>query len=342
VAGDAAEEASAEAPEDATIDAPADAPANTTVDAPVEATVEVPTDRSADASVDTPLDTSADAPANVTEDAAADMLADGPEDAPGDNPGDAPGDNPGDAPADTPTVSGCARFTRGPAMLAAPMLTRTICVDSTEVTLAQYQQFLDAKNGDTTGQGPECAWNLSYSPALTCSFDPTGNASYPVSGVDWCDATAFCKWAGKRLCGGSTGGLIETTSASDLQMAGVSEWTTVCSQGGQRDYPYGSVLQPDACNTGEHAGSALAIVPVATMPGCEGGYPGVFDMVGNVHEWEDACYPLGGASPGPMDNCWFRGGSYHDLDSSCSTAHVVTRDYVDYQCDIGFRCCGDP
>jgi formylglycine-generating enzyme required for sulfatase activity len=225
-------------------------------------------------------------------------------------------------------------------MVTARIVTKPICVDSTEVTQSQYQQFLTATDGDTSGQVPGCEWNLNYSPALMCGFDPNGHASYPVNGIDWCDATAYCRWAGKRLCGGPNGGLIETSSASDLAMAEVSEWTAVCSHGGERGYPYGTMFDGEACNGGEHSGPR-AIVAVETTPGCEGGYPGIFDLAGNVHEWENACFPLDGL-PGRTDKCWFRGGSYHDLVNSCSSAWEVSRDYVDQDCDIGFRCCADP
>jgi formylglycine-generating enzyme required for sulfatase activity len=225
-------------------------------------------------------------------------------------------------------------------MVMAPTPTHMICIDTTEVTQAQYQQFLDAKNGDTSGQATECAWNNVYAPSLMCTFDPTGRGAYPVNGVDWCDATAYCKWTGKRLCGGPTGGLISTSAITDLQMPQISEWTAVCSHGGERAYPYGTAFSGTACNGGESM-TTPAIVPVATTPGCVGGYPGIYDMLGNVHEWEDACYSTGGA-PGAADKCWFRGGSYHDLGDSCSSAWDVRRDYVDYLCDIGFRCCADP
>jgi len=221
------------------------------------------------------------------------------------------------------------------------MLTKPVCVDSTEVTQAQYQQFLSDKNGHTDGQDSECAWNVVYSPSLMCAFDPVNKGSYPVNGIDWCDAKAYCKWAGKRLCGGGNGGHITTDNIWDLRMSEVSEWTAVCSHNGERAYPYGPSLLDEACNGGEHSGTPRAIVPVGTTPGCEGGFPGIFDLAGNVHEWEDACYPF--TPPGDRaDKCWFRGGSYHDLDNSCTTAFEVSRDYVDYLCDIGFRCCADP
>lgn len=254
----------------------------------------------------------------------------------------APTDAAADGPAnqDTPAATGCSRFSHGPAMVMAPTPTRMICIDATEVTQAQYQQFLDSKNGDTTGQATECMWNNVYGPSQTCTFDPTGHGAYPVNGVDWCDAVAYCAWAGKRLCGGPTGGLIETSAKADLAMAQVSEWAAACTHSGDRAYPYGTAFNGAACNGGESR-STPAIVPVATTPGCEGAYPGIFDLVGNVHEWVDACYQVSG-TPGRRDKCWFSGGSYHDPENSCASAWDVTRDYVDSLCDIGFRCCADP
>jgi len=322
---------------DTAAERPADRPPDTSMDTAADRALDAPADSAADRAVDMPADVTVDTVADVTVDTAADR----PADTPGDGAADTPGDAPTEAPGDAPPAMGCARFTRGPTMVAARMLTKPLCVDSTEVTQAQYQQFLTATEGDTSGQGPECLWNLNYAPVLMCNFDPDGHANYPVNGVDWCDATAYCKWAGKRLCGGPTGGPIETSSASLLEMSEVSEWTAVCSHGGERGFPYGTVFDGEACNGGEHSGTPRAIVGVETTPGCEGGYPGIFDMVGNVHEWENACFPVAG-TPGRTDQCWFRSGSYHDPGNSCSSAWAVARDYVDADCDIGFRCCADP
>src|SRR5215472_5996844 len=47
----------------------------------------------------------------------------------------------------------------GPAMV----LTDTFCVDSTEVTNAQYAQFLSA-GWNVSNQPPRCAWNTSFAP----------------------------------------------------------------------------------------------------------------------------------------------------------------------------------
>ena len=249
-----------------------------------------------------------------------------------------------DAPMD---AVGCARYTRGPRMVAVP----SGCIDSTEVTVAQYQAFLVAQNGSTSGQGPECTWNVVYAAALMCAQDPVSHANYPINGVDWCDATAYCRWAGKRLCGHVGGGapIVTYNGAGpsnmqpDLSRPDVSEWIATCSHAGERLYPYGGALIPEACNGGEHSGSPRSIVAVGTTPGCEGGYPGVFDMAGNVHEWEDACNPPPmDMPPGQNDLCFFRGGSYHDPGDSCPMAYGLARNYVDVDCDIGLRCCADP
>jgi len=236
----------------------------------------------------------------------------------------------------SPDADVCARFTRGPKMVRAG----AICIDSTEVTEAQYQLFIAAKAGDAGLQPPECSWNTTWVPATTCPFDPSGHAAYPVEGIDWCDAYGYCAWAGKRLCGRVGGGTIPSSDASVVGDYRTSERTAVCTQGGALQFPYGNVFDPNGCNGGEHAGPREP-VPVETTPGCQGGYPGVFDMAGNVHEWENACDTTTSGANGANDVCAFRGGSFHDVpQDSCATTYAWGRAQID--CDIGFRCCADP
>jgi len=98
----------------------------------------------------------------------------------------------------------------GPNMVRVPTVDgRSYCIDATEVTQAQYSQFLFVKKGDTSGQEARCTWNMSY--GVTCGgFDPVARGGYPVVCIDWCDAVAFCSWAGKRLCGKIGGGSLTT------------------------------------------------------------------------------------------------------------------------------------
>src|SRR5262249_41310403 len=123
---------------------------------------------------------------------------------------------------------------------------------------------------------------------------------YPVANVDYCDAVAYCAWAGRRLCGKIGGGHVAQGDLSDPTQ---DEWYNACSAGGVKGFPYGIVTEPTACNTIEYgAGDAL---PVASLSTCEGGWPGIYDMVGNVAEWEDC-------DGGGTGWCRLRGGGFID------------------------------
>jgi formylglycine-generating enzyme required for sulfatase activity len=277
-------------------------------------------------------DSGFDAGVDAGSDAGVDAGIDAGQDAGTDAGTDAGSDAGTDAGMDAGTT--CDRFTRGPHMVLAGR----ICIDSTEVTNGQYLAFLES-GPDGGGQSTDCQWDTDFNPANICPLDP-GKPTYPVNGVDWCDAWAFCRWAGKRLCGGTDGGIIVTSSYAVLHDANISERTAVCSHNNAHKYPYGDTFGAEACAGGERTNEPITTVPVGSLTTCEGGYPGVFDMAGNVHEWENACQSVGN---GAADNCWFRGGSYHDNDDSCITEdYATTRDYVDSLCDIGFRCCADP
>ncbi len=74
-------------------------------------------------------------------------------------------------------------------------------------------------------------------------------------------------------------------------------------------------------------------VDVASSADCEGGYPGLFDMMGNVVEWVDSCDSQGGAT----DSCYIRSSAFDDNNSTCSDKATQNRDSADNT--KGFRCC---
>ena len=192
----------------------------------------------------------------------------------------------GDAAADTKidVEAGVCGSLHGPSMIVVPSLnpSGSYCIDSTEVTQAQYKAFLDANVAPST-QPSFCASNTSFYPDLVqneCAshpFDPTGAPTMPAACVDWCDAYAFCAWAGKRLCGeiGHDAGPLDPQL---INAAVHSQWFNACSQEGKLVYPYGNAYDASACNGADQP--VRVVVPVATMPGCVGGYPGIFDMSG--------------------------------------------------------------
>jgi formylglycine-generating enzyme required for sulfatase activity len=76
------------------------------------------------------------------------------------------------------------------------------------------------------------------------------------------------------------------------------------------------------------------VAPVGTFLGCEGFYPGLFDMEGNVAEWVDLCEGTGGAA----DICYALGGSVVDSQSYCTEIpYDFPRDGKYFT--TGFRCC---
>jgi formylglycine-generating enzyme required for sulfatase activity len=80
------------------------------------------------------------------------------------------------------------------------------------------------------------------------------------------------------------------------------------------------------------------------MKRCEGGFAGLFDLSGNVSEWDDMCESGVGAgdlaAAGAGDACAIRGGSaYFSGEMDCAVVVGARRDTA--FASIGFRCCAD-
>lgn len=208
------------------------------------------------------------------------------------------------------------------------------CIDRTEVNNAQYQDFVYAQ--PTPNYGAECAFNDNLIPD---NFpQPPENQNLPVAWVDWCDAYAFCQWAGKRLCGKIGGGY---GNLEDFDDATLSEWYFACTNGGQTAYPYGNVPDPDACHGIESwMSSGDYLIDVGSLATCHGTVPPfeqVFDMSGNVFEFTAECDPYSG----PTDPCNVRGGTspHSAAENSCYRLWPLSRDTT--ESNLGFRCCAD-
>jgi formylglycine-generating enzyme required for sulfatase activity len=204
----------------------------------------------------------------------------------------------------------------------------SFCIDTTEVTRGQFLAFLAAPlDKRDAARPPECAWNTT---------DPTINATAsgdPVGEVNFCDALAYCAWAGKRLCGRIGGG---PHSPDDYADAMKSEWFAVCSVNGAQTFPYVGGYSKAKCFTEEGTAGATG-----TRTTCAGGakpYSEVFDLVGNVFEWENAC--TGSPSGEKSTRCRTRGGSYgNGATATCAMDDLTT---VNTRLPgIGFRCCKD-
>lgn len=223
---------------------------------------------------------------------------------------------------------------RGPAMvrLPAPL---DFCIDSTEVTLGQYRTFLQAGVAPAD-QPPRCASNGSFGSNISFPMPEAGRDQEPIRGVDFCDALAFCTWAGKTLCGDR-----ETGGPTGLDAGPKGRWYAACNHNDDtlHDYPYGEPFDVNACNglqRWQEQDAAAKLLPVASLPSCEGSYPGLFDLSGNVQEWEDSC-----ATTDAGTRCVTRGGAFYNGSANlrCDTRNVIPADTQDV--GLGVRCCAD-
>jgi formylglycine-generating enzyme len=250
------------------------------------------------------------------------------------------------------TGTGCAKSrlesvqtSNGTAACVAKLVTvgtgdNTFGIDATEVTIGQYNSWLATSPELPPSTDTQCGWNTSYFPPAS-SVGPNQD-TYPV-GVDWCDAYAYCTFAGKRLCGKIGGGPNPPNSFADASM---SQWYAACSSGGIYSYPYGNTHDPAACNSSDHwSPPPPMLLPVASLESCQSsvsGYTGVYDLSGNAVEWEDNCRVTVYAGNTYVD-CKARGGSAGGGDTPdatdqtwCTFEHSLTNPP---QSIAGFRCC---
>lgn len=226
-------------------------------------------------------------------------------------------------------------FGKGPVMAEVPNLywdAGTFCIDTTEVSEAHYNQFLTAIGGGTGDAGVQPSYcpqiNFDYTPGMPnvdfgpYVYDPNKNPNLPVRGVDWCDAYAYCKWAGKRLC--------DRYDKSSPAVADAGNWkvyetSIACSQNKGQKYAYGSVPQQGLCPALPINDAAATPVGTSQCKGTVPPYSEVYDTSGSVSEWFAACSPAG---------CTAGGAAQCDLIS-------VDRYAGEHSAGRGIRCCAD-
>jgi len=224
------------------------------------------------------------------------------------------------------------------ATMSAPSGYSDYQIDVTEVTRGQYDAWLATNPALPVSTDVNCGYAASYAEQGTGYVSKDAD-HHPVVYVDWCDAYEYCLGVGKRLCGAIGGGPL--TNSWGFDDAIQSQWYRACSSGGTNMYPYGNIYQASYCDGIDdwiYNNSTLQTVVAGSLTNCVAsiaGFAGVYDLSGNVWEWEDSCNATGQST-----SCLIRGGCFGGGDSVLTCSYNFggfLRDGVDQS--IGFRCC---
>ena len=180
---------------------------------------------------------------------------------------------------------------------------KAFAIDRTEVTRGDYAACVAARRCKASGDKSD------------------GDAKLPVTGVDWNDAQAYCKFAGGRL-------------------PSEAEWEKAARGTDGREYPWGNDIDCARANWGNFENEGPCAGKNPGHPVAVGQYPsgaspyGVLDMGGNVWEWVADKYDQ---DPGRRV---VRGGSCCSFFVGPRAANRNAWAPEHRDGDLGFRCAG--
>ncbi len=217
------------------------------------------------------------------------------------------------------------------------------CIDATEVSASEMKGCVDRK-GCSASPREQVEWEgITAADRTTwssfCNAGRPGRADHPMNCVSFDDASAYCRWANKKL-------------------PTEEQWEYAARGNDGRTYPWGSDVPSARRVNGCDDGCARAIRPPsdiiarrlsgddhyeATSP--TGALPegvtafGAFDMAGNVAEWVDAPFCSYGQSACGTATRVVRGGSWtSELPGDLRASARAKASPASRQADVGFRC----
>jgi formylglycine-generating enzyme required for sulfatase activity len=237
-------------------------------------------------------------------------------------------------------------------------------IDIYEVSNAKYKAFIDA--GGYTAEAYwnpiGWAWRVANSITLPEFWNSdtyhgggiAGNEQFPVNGVSWVEADAYCRWAGGHL---PTEAEWEKAAKGGCETHGDPG---TCDASDTPSYPWGEGISGPQANylgTGDPYESSGYTTPVGYYDGSShGGYQtinspspyGLYDVAGNLWEWcstKYAAYPYNPNDgrenpPASLSECCrvLRGGFYGSYDYDLQCAYRYKFNPYARSFGIGFRC----
>ncbi len=170
------------------------------------------------------------------------------------------------------------------------------------VTNAQFAPFMEAGGYRERRWWTDAGWAQREEDGWTeprfWRDDKWNGAEYPVVGVSWYEAVAFCRWLGEA-------------SGEAIMLPTEQQWQRAAQGDDGRMYPWGNTWDGTRCRSSVGwLNSPDRTTPVRKYEGRGDSPFGVVDMAGNVWEWCVTAYATGSDELEGTDARVLRGGSW--------------------------------
>ena len=146
-------------------------------------------------------------------------------------------------------------------------------IGKTPVTNAQFRPFVEGDGYKNQAYWTAAGWQWRTGEKLVKPLyweDAKWNGpNYPVVGVSWFEAVAYCRWLSKQI-------------GIAFRLPSEAEWEKAARGADGRIYPWGNTWEAGRCNSEE--ANIKCTTPVGQYPSGASPY-GALDMAGNVWEW---------------------------------------------------------